>query len=380
MHDESSIQRQLHREKTFIPPYCPNPKCKHHSGGVEFFQKDGTSKLKRFPYLSQRFRCKECGITFAYSFFFLEYRARIWGKNEAIFLDHRNNISCCETARQIGHSERMVRGRKQKMNRWGLLKHAKFTENLKVEEPIVYDGLENFSFSQYSPNNINQALGQDSLFLYDFNFAPINRKGKMKPSQRRKKRKLEEIHGEYPKDSLLTSTKRLFARLLKKTEKLILHTDYHFQYERAVKQLKVEGSLDGKKLNHIQTSSKAVRNYQNPLFAVNHVDLQIRQELGTFRRETIAFAKHSIAMQESYCLYMLYRNYMRPKFFKPHEADPECHKKSPAMYVGVTKEVLSFKEFFGVRVLSTQVKLHEDWKALYHREDAHSRQPIKRAA
>ena len=49
------------------------------------------------------------------------------------------------------------------MARWAELEHAKLTENLQIEEPIVYDGLENFSFSQYDPNNINHAVGKCSL-------------------------------------------------------------------------------------------------------------------------------------------------------------------------------------------------------------------------
>lgn len=375
MQDEASIQRQLQRERTFSPPYCPNPKCRRHLGGAGFWQKNGTKKIKRFPYLSQRFRCRDCSRTFSYSFFFLEYQTHVWGKNETIFLHHRTNMSMRESARILGHTERMIRGRKKKMNRWGILRHAKFCGGLKVEEPLVYDGLENFSFSQYDPNNINQAIGKESFFIYDFNFSPINRKGTMTPFQALKKKKLEEIHGAYPRDGLRTSTRRIFKRLLEKSEgKLTLYSDEHFQYRKVV-----EEDLKAEKIIHLKTSAKINRNYQNPLFAVNYVDLQVRQELAAFRRETIAFSKHSIAMMESYVLYALYRNYMRPKFFKAPKDDPLA-SQSPAMRLGLTKKILSFKEFFGVRVLKTQVPLNEDWANFYHRIDHLSRRPIKAAA
>jgi hypothetical protein len=374
MQDEASIKRQLHREKTFSPPYCPNPKCKHHHGGTAFWHKGGTKKIKRFPYLSQRFRCKDCSKSFSYSFFFLEYRAQIWGLNEKIFFDHRRGASTCETARSIKASECMVRGRKKKMSRWGLLKHAKFSENLRVEEPIVYDGLENFSYSQYDPNNINQAMGKESFFVYDFNFCPINRKGTMRPGQKMKKEKIEKVFGKYPTDGIRTSTRRVFERLFKKTKNLTLYTDEHFQYKRVV-----DIDLKGEKITHLKTSSKISRNYQNPLFAVNYLDLQIRQENSAFRRETIAFSKHSIAMQESYFLTVLYRNYMRPKFIKKSKTDPRS-RESPAMRVGVTDKILTFQELFSYRVLPTHVELNEDWKNLYHRIDHLSRRPIKFAA
>lgn len=257
------------------------------------------------------------------------------------------------------------------MSRWGLLKHAKFCESLKVEEPIVYDGLENFSFSQYDPNNINQAMGKDSFFVYDFNFSPINRKGTMMPGQKKKKERLERIFGRYPTDGLRTSTKRVFERLLQKADELTLHSDEHFQYRRVV-----EEDLKGARIRHLKTSSKITRNYRNPLFPVNYLDLQIRQESAAFRRETIAFSKHSIAMQESYFLYVLYRNYMRPKFFKRPIGDPRS-RESPAMRVGLTDKILDFRGLFGQRVLPTHVELNEDWKNLYHRIDPLSRRPIK---
>jgi hypothetical protein len=375
MRDEASIKRQLHREKTFIPPYCPNSQCRHHARGEHFWQKNGTKRIKRFPYLSQRFRCKDCSRSFSYSFFFLEYQAHVFGKNEAIFTAHRKGTSTCEIARSIGHSECMVRGRKRKMKRWGLLKHAKFTEDIRLEEAIAFDGLENFSFSQYDPNNINQAMGKESFFVYDFNFCPINRKGAMRPGQRRKKEKLESVFGRYPGDGIRTTAKRIFERLLSRTSNgLILHTDEHFQYRRAV-----EIDLRSKNITHLKTSSKITRNYQNPLYPVNYLDLQIRQESAAFRRETIAFSKHSIAMQESYFLYVLYRNYMRPKFIKKSKTDPKA-KESPAMRVGLTNRILTFPGFFDCRVLPTHVKLNEDWLNLYHRVDLLSRRPIKMAA
>jgi transposase-like protein len=208
MRDEASIQRQLERERSFRPPYCPNRNCKHHLGGQDFWQRDGKKRIKRFPYHSQRFRCRSCDRTFAYSFFFLQYQQHTWGKNELIYQHHRIGVSARESGRILGHSERMIRGRKKKMARWGLLVHAKFLESLKIEEEIVYDGLENFAYSQYDPNNLNHAVGKRSLFTYDFNLCPLNRKGRMSPAQVRRKKKIEETHGAYPRDAIRTATRR----------------------------------------------------------------------------------------------------------------------------------------------------------------------------
>lgn len=377
-HDERSIKRQLQRESTFSPPYCPNPKCTFHdrktAHGTSFWSSHGVKSLKRFPYAQVRFRCKKCRRTFSASFFKLHYRQRVWGLNEQIHALYQNGATKRGTGRLLKVSEHLVRIRLRKMKEWGLLQHAKLTENFKIKEAIVYDGIENFSFSQYDPNNTNHAVGKQSLFVYDFNFAPLNRKGRMSIKQRRRKLWLEEQFGAYPKAAIRTSTNRLFQRLLEKTEprELTIYSDQHLQYRRVVNE-----DLCGEKIHHITVSSKISRNYANPLFPVNNIDLQLRQNSTSFKRETISFPKHSIAHMESFILHVMYRNYMRPKFWGTHRSDPLSSKRSPAMELGIADKILSFKDMFRERVTRYQVSLNEDWKNFLMQIDPFSRRPIK---
>ncbi len=314
------------------------------------------ANLRRFPYQSQRFRCTRCRASFSWSRFSLEYRQKIWGWNDVLFRDHNVGISKRELARRIGHSEHLVRLRLTKMARWGLREHAHRVMSLPIREPIVYDGLENFAFSQYDPNNLNHAVGKNSLFTWDFNLCPLNRKGRMSPRQRGRKRWLNEQHGEYPRDAIQTATRKVFHRLMGKARPLDLFTDRHFQYRRVVE------NLPRGRVHHVKVSSKIVRNYVNPLFAVNNIDMQARHNLAAFKRETIAFSKTSVAMQESFALYMVYRNYMRPKFWGTHRSDPECSRRSPGMEVGASDRIETFQEYFSR--WRPQVKLNEDWQNL----------------
>lgn len=272
MLEEASIKRQLQRDKAFVPPYCPNPKCKHHRGSEErFWSSNGSKAIGRFPYLTRRLICRSCRKTFSPSFFRLDYRQKIWGLNRHIFENQRKGTSMREIGRDLGKGEDFVRYRIVRMSRWALLQHAKKIEAIQIEEPIVYDGLENFSYSQYDPNNINHAVGKKSLFTYDFNFSPLNRKGRMSGRQRKKKRLLENAHGSYPKDAIRSSTGRIFARLLSKSrDRLTLYSDRHFQYQRAI-----EEDLKTKRIEHIRVSSKIARNFRNDLFAVNNIDCRL---------------------------------------------------------------------------------------------------------
>ena len=249
------------------------------------------------------------------------------------------------------------------MARWTELKHAKLSGELKVKEPLVYDGLENFAFSQYDPNNLNHAVGKRSLFIYDFNLCTFNRKGLMSPRQKIRKQVLDTEFGPYAKDVIRSSTRKIFKRLSDRAEGgLVLYSDRHFQYRRV---LSID--LADTPITHFQVSSKIHRNYRNPLFAVNNIDLMTRQNLAAFKRETIAFSKHEIAMQDCYLLYMGFRNYMRPKFYGTHRSDPESSRKSPAMELGLTERILKFGDFFSNRVFPSQVTLNQDAKDRYER-------------
>ncbi len=374
---EASIKRQLHREEYFRPPYCPNSKCCRHNPNeaksTDWFRRHGTKKLKRFPYFQFRHQCKSCRRTFSNSRFRWDYRQRIWGKNEEILLLLSLGASKRGTARVIKTTEHLVRIRMRMLARRGLLIHAKLTSAIEIREPIVYDGIENFSFSQFDPNNTNHAVGKNSLFTYDFNFAPLNRKGRMSERQKEKHKMLEKRHGHYPRDAIRTSTKRIFKRLLAKAERreLVLYSDRHYQYRRVV-----DIDLSKEKIEHITVSSRAYRNFKNPLFPVNNIDLGLRHNNAAFKRETIAFPKHSIAHMEQFVLHALYRNYMRPKFWGTHRSDPRSSVTSPAMEIGIADKILGFKEFFATPVARTQVDLNEDWDQFYNSIDPYSRRVI----
>ncbi len=375
MVDETSIKRQLQRDEHFQPPYCPNPACAlHHPSaarGTLFWRRHATKSLKRFPYKQVRFRCLRCQRTFCASFFKFYYRQRTWGLNEEIHALYHGGFTKRRIARRLKVSEHLVRIRLRKMKEWKLLVHAQLTNTLPIHEPIVYDGIENFAFSQYDPNNTNHAVGKESLFIYDFNFAPLNRKGRMSPRQRRRKLRLEEQFGAYPRNAIRTSTKRLFRRLLTKTPALTVYSDRHFQYRRVV-----EEDINAR-IRHVTVSSKIARNFRNPLFAVNNIDLQLRQDSSAFKRETISFPKHSLAHMEAFILHALYRNYMRPKFWGTHRSDPGCSKRSPAMELGITNKIFSFADMFQERVTRHHVPLNEDWRNFLLQLDPLSRRTIK---
>ncbi len=372
-----SIEIAQSRARARSPDFCPNAKCLYHqratAAGLDWFGRHSVKKMDRFPYISPRFRCRRCRRTFSLSFFTLDYRDRKPGMYEPVFELHQGGLSLSHIARRLKVNEDTIRRRKQKMSRWALLELAHDVAKVKIRESVAYDGLENFSHSQYEPNNLNHAVGRETLFIYDFNLAPMNRKGRMSPRQARRKKKLNEDHGPFPRHAIREQSKKIFERLLARAEgKLELHTDNHYAYRDAIKQIK-----NTTHLTHLITPAKVARNFRNRLFAINHTDILSRQELGAFRRETIAFSKNSVAMLDSFILFAAFKNYMRTCFLEPHKRHPSYHVNSPAVELGVRKRVLSFHEMFGTKRTVHQVELCEEWKNQFHRIDPDARRPIR---
>jgi hypothetical protein len=375
MQDDPFILRQ----KCFQPPYCPNEECSFHQnpeiqGGppFQFFWSNGWAKTQCHPYRVRQFRCRFCRRSFRYTYFKLDYREQRPGLNSAIFSYLTCGVSNREIARRLKTSEHLLRLRFKKLVQWSLVKQTERTQILKIKEPIVYDGLEAFAGSQYDPNHIQQSIGKDSLFIYDFNFAPLNRKGSTTLRQKKLLRLMEDKLGKYPPRAIRTSSREIFERLYQRRADtslpLVIFSDEHFQYRRAI-----EIDLKDHNIQQIRVSSKKSRNYQNHLFSVNHADLLIRQHIGAFSRETICFAKKHARMVGKYTLFMVWKNFFRPQFVKPHKRKPKCNLNTPAMELGVTEKPLEFYEFFDIKRSPKQILLNREWHLFYQEKVPYGR-------
>jgi transposase-like protein len=293
----------------------------------------------------QRWKCLNCLKHFSdnSSSFNHRFKKNDDGLNAKILILCLNHVS----NRQIAHlnhiSEHCVRIRLDRMAKRALVFHQSYLSKITIGETICFDGLENFAGSQYDPNNIHQAVGEDSLFHYDFNCVQLNRKGRMSPWQKLKNSGIEMELGRYHPRAIRTGTVNILKRLVSraKNKALCLNSDEHFQYKRAI-----NWDLQNAKITHRTVSSKACRNYKNILFPVNHIDLLIRNRLAAFARQTISFSKTPGRMCQKFALFIVHSNYMRTQFSKKLKTRPEAHIKSPAQMLGLTDRILKFPDIF----------------------------------
>lgn len=338
---------------------CPRSTCRSHRVVRSGFSAPVISSSER---RRQRYACGACGKRFSDNFQLFGYRLKKSDPalNYKIFTLCLHGLSNRAIARLHFLSPNCVRRRIERLAQRALDFQAEKMSMLTIREAICFDGLENFAGSQYDPNNIQQAIGRDSLFIYDFNFAGMNRKGRTSPWQKLRLQQIVDEHGRFDPKAIRRATKIILQRLLEKripNEPLQLLSDEHFLYRHAIADLP-----NPKDIEHTTISSKACRNFQNILFSVNHADLMIRQQLGAFARETISFSKTAGAMCQKYALYLVYKNYLVPQFTKKHVRRPEAHEQSPAQRLAIADRILRFADIFAERSLEAGSNLNEEWK------------------
>jgi len=360
---------------SFQPPFCPFEDCSMKDNPtLRFFWKFGRFRCEKNPRGTPRFKCKECQRTFSRSTFSIDYRKKIPHLHRQVFNGVLGCSSNSHLARVLGVSEGVVRKRITDLARYALLKSKVLEKGLTLQEPVVYDGFETFTYSQFDPCHINIAVGKNSLFNYYTCLSPLNRKGRMTKNQKKKLNQLEKKWGRYPTSAIREKTTFTFKNLLKLLEKgdhttLHLFTDEHKQYK-----LSLHRDLKGAPIEHHTVSSKKFRGPKNPLFPVNHQDLLFRHQLAACKRETIAFCKNESSLMERATLLKIYKNYMRPAFFRAKGKGPKDKEtSSPAMFLGLTDKIFDFNEFFKGRNPGRKSDLDSEETAIFNRKYPFSR-------
>jgi hypothetical protein len=296
------------------PPFCPARGCPahwQHSGtpGTRFWRKAGHYCSLRSGRL-QRFQCRVCGHRFSEASFSLDYYAKRRISYHRLLGLIVNSASIRGAARQLHTSPAAVTLRLAKLARQALAVHAALRAQITVDEPLVADGLESFWVSQFYPTHFNVLVGAHSQFIYAVTTATLRRSGRMTPAQRARRSALE--RRDRPDSAELTTR---FTELLSEAaalwhsipqEQRRLITDRHTAYPRALASVAVAG------VSHTRISSGRPRTVENPLFAVNYTDREIRKDLAEHRRETVCFARNAAASLQRMWVYLAYHNYRKP--------------------------------------------------------------------
>ena len=240
-----------------------------------------------------------------------------------------------------------------------LLFHREQLEGVRLGEALVIDGFETFEYSQFFPFHLNLAVGGQSWFIYHFTDSPLRRKGRMTEAQKAQRALLEEQLGRPDPKAIQTAIRQLLEPLPIGPDPLLLHSDDHPAYPRALRELRT--IRPGWRITHQITPSTEPRTSLNPLFPANLADLLLRHCGANHRRETIAYSKRRQGAIERAAIFTVWRNWVKwRREKKPGE--------TAAMAAGVCPRPLRWLEVFSRRHFPRKERLVGPWSDYYWRK------------
>lgn len=356
----------------FTPPFCPNPDCTQHHrthplapGEDPWFLRKGAASSRLHPHIP-RFRCKHCGRFFSSQTFSVDYRLRL----RLRCVDVLPTLFTCQGIRQHARAQRVhhkaVALRQSRLAAQALALHARLLRDALPESTLVFDGFENFAYSQDFPNNHNLLVGKHSELIWGFNLVFLLRKGRMTARQRARRTELED-ELEIPENMSQNRARELFegydrwARA-RGVAHITLYSDKHPAYSAA---LKAAGLTE--RWHHERISSKRARTPHNPLFPVNYLDRLIRKDLAEAVRETTRMARLPQRQLERLAVFVAYHNCRKP-FREEHKV--KKHQRHVER-VGLSREWAE-REWHRLgteRVFPAREPLWEFHKRVWNRQD-----------
>jgi transposase-like protein len=294
------------------PPFCPNRDCPNHQNHEQsstWFIRSGTFK-SNISNSIQRYKCKSCGMRFSSQSFSLDFAVKKKLPYPYILNQLKSAAGIRDIARDLRVAPDTVINRISRLARQATAIHSKLKSSIKLKEDLVADGFESFVVSQYFPNNIHLLAGKDSQYLYAFDYAHMNRKGRMTEKQKKMSRILKNsTPGSISITSSFSNICRQLDRILEKgsMETVSLYTDEKTEYRNVLKEYRFY-----KRVAHRTVNSKAERNLRNDLFSVNYMDREIRKDNANHVRETVQFSRNVNNELERMAVYGFYHNYMKP--------------------------------------------------------------------
>ena len=356
----------------FEPPFCPNPECTYNSldhshKHTRWWILRGFYKSKSRGYV-QRYRCRNCRKSFSERIFHTDYYAkRIDIDLKDLLFHYCNGFSQRALADHYHCTIRTIAHKLQIISRQAIAAILQANNLIRSNEDIAIDGMQNFTGSQYQPNNYTIAVGQYSQYISMVTQVIFRRSGKMNAYQKRQRSLYDQI-GLWKRGAFSKSIKELVAHLAfialhrsPKKQVFTCNSDRLLIYAR---QLQLNPTIKylmstGHFIHNI-TSSRKWRDLKNPLFPVNYIDSRLRNDLADWQRETTSFPREANRNFQRFLCYVAYHN-----FFKPHRS--RTPHITHAEQAGLSSKDLANirKSFYTNRAFYSQLKLKGQWESCW---------------
>lgn len=323
-------------------PFCPNSSCQLHlhAFNPRWFIHDGFHRTKAFGRVP-RFKCKSCGTTFSTQTFLIDYYAKKRVDYRDLLDRHRGSMSLRGISRAISASCGTVQNRLDRLSRQALALHAQLRPLASASEDVCVDGFVSFDVSQFFPSEVTISVTAQSRFFLDLSHATRKRSGTMTDGQKIRAAELYSRVG-FERDAIARTFRDILSPLEHERppdhrHPLVLITDEKKEYLRAIERSPLWRNQDGShRLAHLRVSSKLPRTWQNPLFASNYLDREIRKDQASHHRETTCFNRNVANGMSRLALYLIDHNYRKKYLIKASGEDRRVH----AVVAGIDQTVI----------------------------------------
>ncbi|MBK7874545.1 MAG: IS1 family transposase [Planctomycetes bacterium] len=279
----------------------------------------------------QRYRCSTCDRGFSDQTFRLDYRLRRPELDQRIYEAFVSKVSHRQTARILHTKRRTVERRIARWGEHGRLLHALLLAASKARHTGSFslDEAETFETDRrLCPLTVPVLIERETRFVLHVESAPLPARKVGTPALRQRKLEREKAN-DRRRNGSRAAVKACFEALKAwaiESGALEIVTDKKRTYPAVLREV-----FGKRELRHAVTSSKAVRDTRNPLFAINHTLAMLRDGVSRLVRRTWAHAKTRARLLHHLWIYVAWRNYVRGvSNIRKHE--------TPAMALGVDPE------------------------------------------
>jgi len=339
----------------FTPPFCPNPKCRHHRDlhCPWRWRRSGFFRTCATPQPIQRFTCTVCRRSFSTQTFSTSYWLKRPDLPRRSFMKIVGGMAARQIARDLRVAPSTIDHLIGRLGRHCYLLHTLLAARALPVGPQVMDSFESFEFSQYFPFLHHLLVEANSSFFWYFTDSPLRRKGRMTTAQKRRREKLEEALGRPDPKAVEKDVRELLKAFLERVPQVTLRSDDHRAYPQALRDLAC-------RYTHEVTSSKERRTANNPLFEINLLDGLIRHSQANHRRETWAWSKRRQGSADRLAIFIVWRNYLKLRWEKRS-------RQTPAMLKGLLERRWKVEDVLRERLFRTRTALPGRWGLYYDR-------------
>lgn len=353
-------------------PFCPNPICVFHDETPDYhwFSRYGSYSTLAFGSVT-RFICSSCGKTFSSQTFSTQYYAKKNLNLEAIFERHCGAQSGRSIGRALNLSCATIQNRLDRLARQSIALHSSIRPLINPHEPICIDGFVSFDRSQYFPNELTFSITAQSRFILELSHASHRRAGTRTPSQNNRASELYTLW-KPEKNAVRRSFRDILDSL--STERpptaanpLVLITDENPEYVRALDHHPLfETQDETHRVAHITINSRLPRTWQNPLFASNYLDRELRKDCANHHRETTCFTRNVTNGLSRLVCYIMDHNYRKRFLIKAGASDRRAHAEAAGIEASILH--VAMKDFFFSRAFFTKCRLSKAMERIWRKE------------